>query len=231
MQASTLSIPIKILLVEDHEFTRTGLKYSLADKDNLSIVGEACNGEEALLLADSLKPNLILMDIGMPKMDGVTATQIIKERHPEIKIVMLTSRQFKEEIFAALSAGADAYCMKDISTERLLQVLETVQDGALWLDPAIARLVSSGLPSKESQETLANAQNQQKRQGAYGNDLTDRERDVLQRIAQGKANKDIAEELSLSIHTVKTHVRSLIQKLAVDDRTQAALKAVQEGLV
>jgi DNA-binding NarL/FixJ family response regulator len=212
---------IKILIVEDHEFTRTGLKYSLQNQDSIQVVSEAENGLEAIQRANDSNPDIILMDIGMPQMDGIAATQAIKAEHPEMKIIMLSSRQFSEEIFAALSSGADAYCMKDISLEKLLHVFETVMDDAVWLDPAIARIVATGLSSTKTPA---------KRQ-SYNTELTDREQEVLAYIAQGKANKDIACSMGLSIHTVKTYVRSLIQKLAVDDRTQVALKALKEGLI
>lgn len=218
---------LKLLIVEDHEFTRTGLKYTLQSQIGLQVVGEAGNGLEAIASARETQPDVILMDIGMPQMDGITATQLIKEKHPEMKVIMLTSRQLSEEIFAALSSGADAYCMKDISVEKLIHVFEAVLDDAVWLDPVIARIVTSALPGSATGES---SKSPQKRQ-SYNTELTDREREVLNYIAQGKANKDIAETMSLSIHTVKTYVRSLIQKLAVDDRTQVALKALKEGLV
>jgi len=224
MTLSSRENPIKILIVEDHEFTRTGLKYSLQGQDFLQVVSEAENGLEAIQMANDSKPDLILMDIGMPQMDGITATQVIKTEHPEMKIIMLSSRQFSEEIYAALSSGADAYCMKDISLEKLLHVFETVMDDAVWLDPAIARIVATALPSNTATKITAKRQ-------SYNTELTEREQEVLKYIAQGKANKDIAEAMGLSIHTVKTYVRSLIQKLAVDDRTQVALKALKEGLI
>lgn len=224
MTLNNRETPLKMLIVEDHEFTRTGLKYSFQDQAGLEVAGEAGNGLEAIAFVELNQPDIILMDIGMPQMDGITATQAIKAKFPNLKVVMLTSRQFSEEIYAALGAGADAYCMKDITTERLIHVLETVIDGAVWLDPTIARIVASALP-------LPNPEREPQKRHSYNVELTEREKEVLSYIAQGKANKDIADSMSLSIHTVKTHVRSLIQKLAVDDRTQAALKAVQEGLI
>jgi two-component system, NarL family, response regulator LiaR len=214
----------KLVLVEDHEFTRTGLRYSFLQYQSLQIVGEASNGIEGSALVEEKQPDIVLMDIGMPKMDGITASREIKKAYPHIKVIMLTSRQFTEEIYAALSSGADAYCMKDISTERLLQVLETVMAGAVWLDPNIAHIVVSALPVPNSVNEVSKIENN-------ALELTGREYDVLKLIAQGKANKDIADSLGLSIHTIKSHVRSLIQKLAVSDRTQMALKAVQEGLI
>lgn len=213
-----------LVLVEDHEFTRTGLRYSFLEYESLKVVGEGSNGIEGVALVAEKQPDIVLMDIGMPEMDGITATREIKSIFPHIKIILLTSRQFTEEIYAALASGADAYCMKDISTERLLQVFETVMAGAVWLDPNIAHIVASALPTPKSDKEGSEIENNTR-------ELTEREYDVLRLIAQGKANKDIADALGLSIHTVKTYVRNLIQKLAVSDRTQMALKALQEGLI
>lgn len=230
--------PITLLIAEDHEFTRTGLVYSLRSIKNFQIIAEAENGAQAVQMAGQHHPAVVLMDIGMPEMDGITATQQIKATYPEIKVVMLTSRQFNQEIYAALSAGADAYCMKDITTDKVAQVIEMVMEGAMWLDPAIAKIVVNGLP--QSSNGLSTAGSKQAHDGtaqphtrgeAYSSDLTEREIDVLKAIASGKSNKDIADYLSISVNTVKSHVRNLIQKLAVDDRTQAAVKALQEGLI
>ncbi len=219
--------PLKILIAEDHEFTRTGLKYSLQTHKNFQIMGEVENGEQAVSFASENQPHIILMDIGMPLMDGITATQKIKSQFPHIKIVMLTSRQVREEVFAALAAKADAYCMKDISTERLIQVLEMVSEGGIWLDQPVAELVMVDLqmPASEKQDKT-NSHRQ-----AYNTELTEREMDVLALIVKGKSNKDIAEALTITINTVKVHVGNIIQKLAVDDRTQVAVKALQDGLV
>jgi DNA-binding NarL/FixJ family response regulator len=219
--------PLKILIAEDHELARSGLSYSLEKKGNFDVVAEAVNGEQAVTMATSDHPDIILMDIGMPIMDGITATQHIKEKHPDIKIVMLTSHQDQEEVYAALSAGADAYCMKDIKIERLVQVLEMVMEGAIWLDPAIARVVMNSLPGKGGDKAAAPTSSRQ----GYNTELTDRELEVLEWIVKGKSNKEIADALSISMFTVKAHVGNIIQKLAVDDRTQAAVKALQDGLI
>lgn len=233
--------PITLLIAEDHEFTRTGLVYSLRAIDKFQIIAEAENGVQAVQMAGQHHPNVVLMDIGMPEMDGITATQRIKTTYPEIKVVMLTSRQFNQEIYASLSAGADAYCMKDITTDKVAQVIEMVMEGAMWLDPAIAKIVVNGLPqaanglstagSKQAHDGQPVVHSHHHRGEAYSSDLTEREIDVLKAIASGKSNKDIADHLSISVNTVKSHVRNLIQKLAVDDRTQAAVKALQEGLI
>lgn len=215
---------IRILIVEDHELARRGLTAMLEEFNTFDIVGEAENGEEAVSLALENNPDVVLMDIGMPVMDGITATQKIKEQSATIKVVMLTSHQEGEEVYAALAAGADAYCMKDIKIERLCQVIEMVQEGAIWLDPAIAKMVMQALPIKLS-ERGKQAPTRQR----YNAVLTEREVEVLRLIVAGKNNKEIAEELSITIHTAKAHVCNIIQKLAVDDRTQAAVKALRDG--
>src|SRR5690242_20394529 len=131
---------LNVLIAEDHEFTRIGLHSALKRKSNLQIIGEAENGEDAVAIAIEKNPDIILMDIGMPKLDGIKATQTIKEKCPEIKIIMLSSRQLEEEILSSISAGADAYCLKDITTERLIQVIYLVAEGGIWLDPYIAKV-------------------------------------------------------------------------------------------
>ncbi|HEY9886295.1 MAG TPA: response regulator transcription factor [Vampirovibrionales bacterium] len=215
--------PFNVLIAEDHELSRVGLKMSLEGNPVVKVVGEAISGDVALTRAQELKPDIILMDIGMPVMDGIEATKKVKELVPGIKVIMLTSHTEGEEVFASLAAGAEAYCIKDIKLDRLIQVIEMVMEGAVWLDPAIAQLVLKTLPLK-----LPN-----KSQGGptYSTNLTEREMEVLEKIVEGKSNKEIAADLFITIHTVKAHVCNIIQKLSVDDRTQAAVKALRDGLV
>lgn len=223
----------KILLAEDYELVRQGLAFTLKE-EGFDVVAEAENGKEAVELSESHTPDVILMDIGMPEMDGITATQIIRKANQKVKIIMLTSHNEPDEVFAALSAGADAYCMKDIKTSRLCQVIETIEDGALWLDPAIAKIIQSALPghsgSGENDTKPAPEPNKQQRK-RYNTELTERELEVLQLIVDGKSNKEIANLLGFTIHTAKAHVANIIQKLAVDDRTQVAVKAIKEDLL
>lgn len=226
---------LKLLIVEDHELTRFGLSMALAQQENLEVVGEAENGKQGLELALSLRPDIVLMDIGMPLMNGIEATNKIKAANPEIKIIMLTSIHNHEEVMAAMAAGADAYCMKEIKIERMFQVIEMVIDGAIWLDPAIARLVMQNLPigslpvlSNASEERAESSKATRTR---YNTELTERELEVLSLIVDGKSNKQIANLLNVSDHTAKAHVANIIHKLAVDDRTQVAVKALREGLV
>jgi DNA-binding NarL/FixJ family response regulator len=217
---------LKVLIVEDHELARNGLVFSFNKKSSFQIVGEAENGEQAIRICEEHQPDVVLMDIGMPVMDGIEATHHIKRHWPNIKVMMLTSHQDGEEIYASLAAGADAYCLKDIKIERLMQIMEMVDEGALWLDPSIAKMVMNSLVVGMPEKTKS-YQNRQR----YNADLTDRELEVLQLIVSGKSNKEIADELKITVHTVKAHVGSIIQKLAVDDRTQAAVKALRDGIV
>lgn len=230
---------IRILIVEDHELARFGLSMALSERDNIIVVGEAQNGQEGLAMAQAEKPDIVLMDIGMPVMNGIMATHLIKEQLPDTRVIILTSLSNPEEVLASIAAGADAYCMKDIKIERLHQVLEMVMEGAIWLDPAIARLVMHSLPSGTGATASAGVPNkteepaekpvQHKRR--YNTELTEREYEVLRLIVGGKSNKEIAAVLQVSSHTAKAHVANIIQKLAVDDRTQVAVKALKDGLV
>lgn len=226
MIADVKTRQLKVLIAEDHELTSNGLVFSLEKMSDLKVIAEAKNGKEAVRLAEEMQPSIVLMDLVMPLMDGIEATQQIKSRFPHMKVVILTSHQDDQEVFAALAAGAHAYCLKDIELDRLIQVIKMVSEGSIWLDPAIADLVMKSSFMKTKPASSQPATRQQ-----YNTELTEREMEVLRLLAAGKSNKDIAEELMISTNTTKAHVGSIIQKLAVDDRTQAALKAVREGLV
>lgn len=220
-------VTIKVLIVDDHELTRNGLIFGFKTAEvSIEVVAQAKNGEEAVKFAKANMPDVVLMDIAMPIMDGIDATQAIKVSNPDIKIIVLTSKQDENEVYAALAAGADAYCMKDISTDRLIQIIDMVLDGGFWLDPAIASLVLASLRLKMPQ-TGKQGQIRQ----SYRLELTDREKEVLELLVESKNNKEIAEILNVSVHTAKAHVANIIQKLAVDDRTEAAVKALREGLI
>jgi len=238
--STTRQQDIRLLIVEDHELARYGLSMALSDRERIQVVGEAQNGQEGVELALTEKPDVVLMDIGMPVMDGITATRLIKQELPEVKVIILTSLNNPEEVLASLAAGADAYCMKDIKIDRLHQVLDMVLEGAIWLDPAIARLVMQSLPGEgtkpegEAASSSTDAVAEEKTAHSkrrYNTELTEREYEVLKLIVGGKSNKEIAALLKVSSHTAKAHVANIIQKLAVDDRTQVAVKALKEGLV
>ena len=218
----------RVLIVEDHQMTLVGLKMLLERDDALEVVGEASDGSQAIRLASETLPDVILMDIGLPQVDGIEATQKIKDTHPAIKIIMLTSKDSEQDVFAALSAGADAYCMKGISPESLGSAIQAVKEGTAWLDPAIARLV---LGRFTEGDMLANNPSNTPVAISVDCPLTPRELEVLKLIVDGHSNPQIAEALVITKATAKAHVHSILQKLCVDDRTQAAVLAMRQGYV
>ncbi len=219
---------ISILIVEDHALTRFGLKTAFDTLNFIKEIIEAEDGESGVQLAKEIEPDIVLMDLGLPGINGIEATRQIKSFNTDTKVIILTSHNNENEIWAALGAGANAYCLKDIEPERLMQVVESVSDGAAWLDPAIAGVVLQGLssstPIQKNKEAIFEV-NGEKVQ------LTERETEVLRLIVDGFSNADIAEKLYVSIHTAKAHVCNILQKLSVDDRTQAAIKALKGGIV
>ena len=217
---------ISLLMVEDHKLLRVGLKSLFNDTPDIKLIAEAETGKDAVDKARLLKPDVILMDIGLPDISGIDATRRILANCPEQKVIMLTSHINEKEVVSALNAGAYAYVIKDINTEILLMVIKTVNDGAIWLDPQVVPLIrdksSCFIPQKQTSRAAFRAQ--------HGN-LTEREYEVLKLVVDGQSNAQIANTLTISEHTAKAHVCNIIQKLVVDDRTQAAVKAIKEGLV
>lgn len=209
--------PLRILIVEDDPMMQLGLEQSLEDYPQLTIVGQASDGYLGVESALKLKPDVIVMDIGLPRMDGIEATQRIKAELPEIRIVMLTSHTSENEVIAALSSGADAYCIKGTNVDRLLAAISAAQEGATYLDPQIARRVIENLKPPSPPNNVGQ--------------LSQRETEVLKLMVEGYSNPEIAAALYLSPNTVKTHIRGIMNKLAVDDRVQAAVVALRSGLV
>lgn len=214
-------VAIKVLLIEDHSLTRVGLKFTLEKNSDIEVVGEAEDGKEGVDKTIELTPDVILMDLGMPNMNGIEATKAIKVSGSNAKVIILTSHDDEQEVLAAFAAGADAYCMKDIAPERLVAAIQSVSEGVTWLDPAIAKIVLSSIPSPSNKS----------KEPTVDPGLTPRETEVLALIVDGCSNADIADALTVSMHTVKTHISSILSKLAVNDRTQAAVKAMKENLV
>ncbi len=219
----------KIILVEDHELTRKGIVYALKPYKDIQILGEFEDGKEAFEYIKGTReiPDVILMDIAMPVLNGIEASKRIKNLHPDIKIIMLTSIDEKDSVLSAFSSGANAYVMKNITIDKLISIINMVLNGEVWLAPNIADYIldvlSSLNNSKENRETDA-------KNGDNFN-LTNREKEILGLIAKGMSNKDIANKLVISLYTVKNHVKNIIQKLAVEDRTQAAILALTEKIV
>ena len=221
---------IKILIVEDHALTRFGLKTALQTVPFIEEIFEAEDGESAIEIARQKNPDMILMDLGLSGIDGIETTSKIKEILPDTKVIILTSHNNQSEILQALSAGAKAYCMKDIKPDNLISVIETVKDGAVWFDPSISNFILGQITSG-SDLSAPSPVYEQNNQDEDKIQLTDREAQVLKLIVDGYSNADIAKKLYVSIHTAKAHVCNILQKLSVDDRTQAAIKAHKDNLV
>ncbi len=217
---------VNVVIVEDYKLTRVGLKSSLNEFEEIEVIGESEEGERGLEVIKQLKPDIVLMDLGLPGMNGIEATQQIKAFDENIKVIILTSHDREEEILAALGSGANAYCLKDIEPSSLVNVIKTVSEGAAWLDPSIAQIALSLFPKPESTQILSSNEAPDARA-----QLTERELEVLRLLVKGKSNTEIAKELIVSVHTAKAHVCSILQKLCVDDRVQAAVKAIKENII
>jgi len=210
---------IRVLLVDDHAVVREGLRNFLALQDGLEIVGEASDGNEAIEQAQRLEPDVILMDLVMPGLDGIGAMRQLRARSPTSRVIVLTSFLEDERVLPAIQAGAAGYLLKNVEPAELARAIRAAHAGEAIIDPtAAARLVHA-----IADDARPRVQEPER--------LTRRERDVLELIARGRSNKRIALELGISEKTVKTHVGHLLAKLGVSDRTQAALMAVEEGLV
>ncbi len=214
---------INLLMIEDYKLTRLGLKYFLEKSEIIRVVGEADHAEEGLNLFKSLNPDIVIMDLGLPGMNGIEATGKIREINPQAKIIALTSHSFDNEVLTTLGSGAQAYCLKDISPELLTKVIYEVNEGAMWLDPQIAKIALSMFQRQGRFSQGSKNKNLSR--------LTEREYEVLKLLVLGKSNTEIADELIVSVHTAKAHVCNILQKLCVDDRVQAAVKAIKENII
>lgn len=214
---------IRLLLVDDQALFREGLRTLLSVYPELSVVGEAANGEEALQQAEILRPDVVLMDLRMPVLDGVTATRRLKETRPSSRVIILTTFDDDEYVFDGLRAGAVGYLLKDVSSEKLVEAIRTTARGESFLQPNIAaKLVAEFARMDET----ATPQAQQ-----LVEPLSQRELEILALVAEGASNKEIAAELFIAEGTVKNHVTNILSKMGVRDRTQAALKAREMGLI
>lgn len=207
--------PIRIMLVDDHAVVRRGLATFLYAYEDLELVGEANNGQEAILGIERYRPDIILMDLIMPVMDGPTAIAAIRQKHPDIQIIALTSFSDDQLVQAALKAGAISYMLKNISADELVQAIRAAHGGRSML-------------AAEAKDALIHAMSQQL---APGNDLTEREREILALMVQGLSNPAIAEKLIVSRATVKFHVSNILSKLGVATRTEAVAMAIQNHLI
>ena len=243
---------ISVVLIEDHDLSRIGLCAALKQYSDIEILDNAANGQDGLQKVKTHQPDVALVDIGLPDIDGIEVTQQLKEyqsQQPEFntKILMLTMHDSEDSVMAAFAAGADSYSLKDVSMDNLVQAIRNTKDGNAWIDPAIARIVlkqaqttkasktnavsdrAESNPSEETQAITAVAEEYQQLIETYP--LTERELEVLELIVAGCSNAEIAEKLYITVGTVKTHVCHILNKLCADDRTQAAVRALRAGLV
>lgn len=220
---------IKILIAEDHELFRVGLEIALKQENNIEVINSAKNGQECLESFKKQLPDLILMDIGLPLINGLELVKLIKAESHETKIIMLTAHDDEKSVLSALNASADAYCTKDISLKQLIEIIPMIMEGALYLDPLIAKYLYKAVALKTMPNTNPIDDKQEKNKAQEI--LSSRELEVLKLITEGKSNKEIASELFITSHTAKAHVSNIIQKLAAKDRTDASVKALKHGLL
>lgn len=211
---------IRLLLVDDDPLVRRSLRM-MFELHSISVIGEAANGEEAIEATGRLKPSMVLMDVNMPKMDGIQAVRAIKAKHPGVQVIILTVHNQHEKVVQAIRDGSSAYVLKDSSPEQLIEIVESVAEGRYFVDTTIAN---------ELLVNLVQGNSPRQPQKDYSL-LTTREKEVLQLIVNGLSNKEIAGVLKITLRTVKAHVSSILMKLNVNDRTQAAVLALQEKLV
>lgn len=244
---------VSVVLIEDHDLTRIGLNAALQKVEGIDVVGDASNGRQGLQLIKEKQPDVAIIDIGLPDIDGIELTDYVRKLQQENKteiphILILTMQNSEDTVLAAFAAGADSYSLKDASLDTLVEAIKTTHEGNAWIDPAIARVVlqqaqtqaalkddkvlSSVRPANESNHTQEiSSLDPEVRDQVEAYPLTERELEVLELIVAGCNNADIAERLFITVGTVKTHVRNILNKLCVNDRTQAAVRALRSGLV
>jgi NarL family two-component system response regulator LiaR len=214
---------IRVLLIDDHAIIRDGIRSLLATEPDIAVVGEADNGRDGVSMAERLRPDVILMDLVMPEMDGIEATRRITASQPETRILVLTSFAAEDKVFPAIKAGAFGFLLKDSDSEELIRAIHEVSCGESALDPKIARMVLREMWVEPVPKTP-------QEQVPAVDPLTEREMEVLRLVAQGLSNEEIAERLVIAERTVRTHVSNILGKLHLANRTQAALYALREGL-
>jgi DNA-binding NarL/FixJ family response regulator len=217
--------PIRVLIVDDHALFRRGLEMVLAEEGDLELVGEASDGAEAVEKAGEALPDVVLMDIRMPKSSGIEACRAMKEVAPSAKIVMLTISDEEEDLFEAIRAGASGYLLKDIPYDEVADVVRAVYGGQSLINPSMAAKLLTEFA------TLAGRDEEERAQQVPAPRLTDREMEVLRLVARGMNNRDIAKELFISENTVKNHVRNILEKLQIHSRMEAVMIAVREKLI
>jgi two-component system, NarL family, response regulator LiaR len=220
---------IRVLIVEDHDMARMGLSVVLGNNPNIEIAAMCADGQDGVDKALELIPDVVVMDIGLPTIDGIEATKRIKSSNNKIKVLMYTSREDEDDIFDSFQAGADGYITKGATSEQTVSAVLAVSEGAGWLDPAIAKVVLTNIRRTNTNPERKGEINYKLGKNLYG--LTEREMEVLALIVDGLTNPQIAEKLVITISTTKTHVHSILQKLYVNTRSKAISMAMKEGLV
>jgi DNA-binding NarL/FixJ family response regulator len=218
-----MSTPIRVLIVDDQALFREGLHTLLSVQTDLQVVGEARNGEEALRLAAAHEPDIILMDLHMPILDGVAATRRLQSSQPAIKVIVLTTFDDDEDVFEGLRAGAVGYLLKDVPSEKLVEAIRGVARGESFLEPSIVNKIVAEFARLSPQRPSSSQ--------PLIEPLSERELEILRLLGQGASNKEIADHLIITVGTVKNHLTNIMAKLSVRDRTQAALKAKELGII
>lgn len=211
-----------VLITEDHTLIRFGLKTVLENKEYIDKIYEAQDAQQAIETIKKEQIDAVIMDLGLPGTDGITATKTIKKLSTQTSIMILTSHKTADEVIEAIKAGAMAYCSKEMDLENLALVLYSVLNGAIWFDPSVANFIL---------DIIKNGNNKSNTTNSVDYNLTKRELQVLAYIKEGLNNTDISKKLHLSINTIKSHVSSIMQKLEVEDRTQAAIKAISDNII
>ncbi len=226
MDTNVINKKIRVILIEDHKLMRVGLKSLFEKFDDISVITEAENGKEGIEKVKVHNPDVVIIDVGLGDISGVEVAKRILANNSGTKIIMLTSHLSADIVIESFKAGVNAYVLKDINSDMLAMVLRSVNDGAIWIDPKAVPIIREQncgiIPAK--------VKNRANFKATHAN-LTEREYEVLKLVVDGKSNYEIAQILKISEHTSKAHVCNIIQKLVVDDRTQAAVKAIKEGLV
>ena len=217
---------VSVLIVDDHAMVRQGLQTFLSLHEDIQVVGQAANGLEAVNLVRQHQPDVVLMDLVMPEMDGIEATRQIREFSPDTQVLALTSFIEDDKVFSAIEAGALGYLLKDVSPDDLVEAVKAAHQGEAQLHPEVTKKLMSRVATQVKQQEIAPP----KPNKAGSEDLTERELDVLRLIASGMSNREIAQALTITEKTVKTHVSNILSKLHLADRTQAAIYALQHGL-
>jgi two-component system, NarL family, response regulator DegU len=217
---------MRLAVVDDHELTRESLKNMLMDESDIEVVGEASNGRQALLLCSRLRPDLVLMDVRMPEMDGLAATKEVKQRYPGVSVMMLTMHENPDYLLEALKAGAAGYVLKDAPQEKIIEAVRRVGNGESPMDPELAARLLLRL-AKEGEGVPRGS----RRAASPTEPLTPREMEVLGLMKLGRSNREIAADLVISLGTAKNHVEHIMAKLGVSDRTQAVVKALELGIL